>query len=181
MLDVIKYETYLQDVLNQKQDIALLCENKTDKPIIATNEQSNYINEEKYIVLDAKHQGGTLVLFPKDITFTWISNESKINDIVREIYQYLLSKGLPLSVDNNDIMLKDKKLFGVMSYKLDDIYYEGLFISFNTDVNIIKQVCIKQMNKVPTKMPEEINRDTLIKLLKDLCKKYNLELYGGDQ
>jgi len=181
MLDLTKYEMYLQDVLNQKQAIALLCENKTDKPIIATNKQSDYVNDKKYVVLDTKHQGGTLVLFPKDITFTWVSNESKINDIVREIYQYLLNKGLVLSTDNNDIMLRNEKLFGVMSYKSDDMYYEGMFISFNTDVNIIKQVCTKQMNKVPIKMPEEINRNTLVILLKDLCKKHNLKLYGGEE
>ena len=72
-------------------------------------------------------------------------------------------------------MFNGYKLFGTMKTEKDGIYYEGMFISFGTDINIIKSVCKKPMNKAPMALPISI-RNELIMLIEEFCKENNLEM-----
>lgn len=179
MFDILDYEKIFNDN-RSKTNRALLCENRTADPIIVTNDDSNYDNENDYKIINNMHQGGTLVIFPQDIVFTWLSDKTLLKKLCRELYVLFYEKGLMLSNDGNDILFEGKKLFGTMSCKLDKGYYEGLFFSFNSDNKIISEVCNKKMIKIPISMPKQVAREELIAVVLDFCKNYNLELCGGE-
>lgn len=172
MFDMKLYEKLLSEA---KIGDALLCQNLGNKPYIIINNNSNYNNDENYEIIKTQHCGGVGVIFPLDLGFTWINNRSILGDIVNDVCFYLIEKNVPVYGEGNDIMINDKKLFGTMSVFNNDKYYEGIFLSFNTDTEVIKKICKKEMVKVPVGLAEyKITPEEMITLCQNLIKKYGL-------
>lgn len=186
MFDMYNYANNFFQIDNKKMvDICLLCDNRSDKPCVITNASAihnkDYIKENGIWTLSVGHAGGSIVLFPKDIGFTWVSKESKLQDIMKDILEYLQKYNSEITINGNDVMLGDKKLFGTMSLG-GGLYYEGMFFSFDIDLDVIKGVCMKPMVKEPFGLSSlGITPEEMAKLAEDLAKKYNLKLYGGDE
>lgn len=182
MINIDNYEKYLADIIGEnKIDTAIIGDTNGSTYIIVSGDK-NVEQPQDFKIIKASHQGGTLVLFPEDIFFTWISSENKLPGILMDVFSFLTNHGLPIRIDNNDICLKDKKLFGTMSYEIKpDMWYGGMFFSFKPNISIIRQICDKPMVKIPNGLPDHITPDMIRKLCESLCEKYNLKLYGGDQ
>lgn len=179
MFDVLEY-TSMFEKSKGMNNVALFSQNMSDLPILIVNDTSTYNNTLNYEVVNNMHKGDCIVLFPKDLVFTWISDTSLLSCIMLDILTFLHNNGLEtVYMDGNDVMLNGCKLFGIMSGKLDDKYYEGMFLSFYTDLDIIKLVCKKPMTKIPVRLPERLYSD-ILDLIHELCKKYKLQIYGGD-
>lgn len=173
MFDMKLYEEKLSQA---KLNDALLCQNLSNKPYIIINNNSNYNNDEDYEIIRTQHSGGVGVIFPLDLGFTWINTTSILGDIVNDIGIYLIKKDIPVYGEGNDIMINDRKLFGTMSTFNNDNYYEGVFLSFNTNTEIIKKICKKEMIKTPIGLAEfEVTPHEMITLCQDLIKKYGLK------
>jgi len=172
MFDMKFYEDKLKIA---KSGDGLLCQNMSDQPYIAVTETSEFNNPDNYLVIHSKHVGGVGLYFPRDLGFTWVSNKSLMMDIIQEINFYFSRKGIRLSGDNNDIMINGRKLSGTMSTKQGDNYYEGMFLSFNPDIDIIKSVCKKEMRKEPIGLTElGITPEEMIVFCQSLISKYGL-------
>lgn len=147
---------HAEKIANPNINDACICQNTNDKPYIMTNTytQYKYKNKEKNPVIDGKFDGGTYILFPDDIAFAWYTKESILGDVFLELIRFLKSENVPVSVDGNDIMINDKKLLGTMSTSVENGYYEGCFFCFKPDIELIKSVCTKPMQKVPVGLLE---------------------------
>lgn len=182
MFDFINYYEKLMEI-DSKQifDVCLLSKNMSDKPYIATNGDNSYnkdyVISENFTRVKAEHVGGTIILFPNDIAFTWISHQTKLKDILNDIIIYLNKFDNNIVLKDNDVMLGDKKLFGTMSSGVGP-YYEGMFFSFNSDIEIIKKVSTKPMVKEPIGLSAiGITSEDIQNLIMNLIQKYNLKLY----
>lgn len=185
MFDLVNYEKFIIDVTEPPRiNTCLLCNNRTKKPAVITNGDAKY-NEDKakefgVWPIFVGHAGGSILLFPEDIGFTWIINKSILPDILKDILEYLKKFNDKIVLEGNDVMLDDKKLFGTMTLG-EGPYYEGMFFSFNINLEVIKQVCLKPMKKEPYGLSNlGITPEDIEKLIKDLCTKYKLEIYGGE-
>jgi len=167
---------YGEKLANIKTNECLLCQNISDEVIIGTNEKAEFNNPKKYKAIDGHHSGGIVVMFPGDVICNWVSEVSLIEPIKDMVCCYLMNKGLPLNFDSNDIMINGKKLFGTMSTPYNGNYYEGMFLSFNPDKDLIDKICKKEMKKVPIGLSSyNISPEEMITLCRDLIKRYGLK------
>ena len=78
-------------------------------------------------------------------------------------------------------MLDNNKLFGTMSYEIGNRYYEGMFLSYKIDIDIIKNVCTKEMKKVPLGLTDlDVNKKDLNQVIIDILKENNINEFGGE-
>jgi lipoate-protein ligase A len=186
MLDMANYKKMIYDMTdNLLLETCVICNNRSGKPCVITNgstkHNEEFAEENGVWPLFVGHIGGSIVLFPKDIGFTWVTKESKLQDIMKDILEYLQKYNSEITMNGNDVMLGDNKLFGTMSNGKGPCY-EGMFFSFDIDLDIIKGVCTKPMVKEPLGLSSlGITPEEMAKLAEDLAKKYNLKLYGGDE
>lgn len=170
---------YEEKFKNIEENTVYLCQNNSDKPYIVMNDKTTYNNNENYFVINGKYAGGTLVMFPNDIVLTWVTRESLWQNFGIELMDFLKNNGVRFTkdlFDGNDIMINEKKIIGTTSKKIGEYYYEGLFFSFNPDINIIKSICEKEMKKEPIGFSEfNITPETIIDFCKQFIKKYELK------
>lgn len=101
-------------------------------------------------VINTMHGGGTFVTFPGGITVAILDTESP-KGYMKTVAEYLKSRGINATIDNNDILCDGYKVSGQMCRYLSEIgyFFYGIFISINADADIINKICEKPMDKVP--------------------------------
>ena len=108
-------------------------------------------------ILRANYLGGTIVIFPGDLSIMEVKRGHSTfgAKTIQCLCDYLRSKGLPVFVDNNDLLLSDvdnRVAYKVASYGsnwVGAMTETGIHVSINTDVELIKSICVKPMVKVP--------------------------------
>ena len=106
--------------------------------------------------------GGTIVHFKDNIALVWIYNNRIYKKLmfvalIQDLAEHLKEKGLNVELQGNDILVDGFKVASCHSYNLAPDYtwtYEGMQISMNVDLDIIKNVCKKEMKKVPKGLQE---------------------------
>lgn len=183
MFSMKDYEFNFVQALD-KENIYLFCENKSKKPFVIINHtdyNKEYVEENKLQTIQPSHAGGTLVLFPGDQAITWISSTSILTEVLDGIVKYFNSIDIKATLDGNDVMLDNNKLFGTMSYEIGNRYYEGMFLSYTIDIEIIKNVCTKEMKKVPLGLNDlNVNKKELNQIILDILKENNINEFGGE-
>ena len=173
MFDVKQYEDKLKNI---KINDSFLCQNMSEEVYIAMNNNTTYKNNKNYLVINGEYAGGTIVLFPKDIVFTWYTKRNMTNEILGDIINFFAERDVPIYGSSNDIMIDGKKLLGTTSSEYKDGYYEGLFFSFDPDKEIIRSICQKEMKKEPIGLSTyNILPEDIIELCKKIINKYNLK------
>lgn len=78
-------------------------------------------------------------------------NGENITDVFsKELCKYFISKGLTsVRCDNNDVLIDNYKVASGCESTIGNFNYMGYQISINQDLEIIKNVCKKEMVKVP--------------------------------
>lgn len=71
------------------------------------------------------------------------------DNIINKIIVLLKEKGYNASIVNNDILINNKKIVDFGSRMFGDILYIAIHISINIDINLIKKICTKPMDKIP--------------------------------
>lgn len=116
-------------------------------------------------ILTLNYFGGNIVsgpgdfsmglLVPKtiDVTFEYFLNR------YANFYKKFFSD---VTIDNNDILINNKKIQGSIFFDSNDMYFFGTAISFIDRTNLIKKICKKQSVKIPGYINKNIlSKDTL--------------------
>lgn len=173
MFDMKLYE---EKMANLEINSCMLCQNISDKPYIGWNDKTKFDNPDDYFLIDGKYIGGNVIAFPGDLVCNWISNKSILDKFISDLVMFLQNKGLLVYGDNNDVMIDGQKLFGTMTTPYNGNYYEGMFLSFNPDVEIIDKICKKEMKKKPIGLScFGITPEEMIEICRKLIKKYGLK------
>lgn len=109
-----------------------------------------------YEVLVAYHGGGVLVINPGDFAvqhFGEIDNDW-LTRIIPHVLNWLKSKGLNAEFVGNDILVDGYKVVAFNHVRHGRIDHSGLFVSINTNLEDIKAICRKPMEKVPKGLSE---------------------------
>jgi len=100
--------------------------------------------------------GGCMVLFPGNIITLDVypgDNFLRQHKFVGDFVEWLKSKGIQATTDNNDVMIDNKKVIGTVSQTLPIPYkgwiYFAVQISINADPLLIGEICTKASSKMP--------------------------------
>ena len=120
---------------------------------------------------DIKRIGGAMVTQPGDICYACISSQKLAFDerFVKYIKKKLLDKGLNVEWIKNDLLIDGKKFLGDMKTTLPNgLYFYGGHISYQVNLPLIKEICTKPMEKIPTGLSEYgITHEKLEQWVKD--------------
>ena len=111
---------------------------------------------------DYKRGGGTIVLTKGNISLGFIYNNRKykrfmFEALLTDLKDYFVSKGLNAEINHNDILIDGYKVASSYAHNYGEGYqwtYDSAQISINQDLEVIKNVCLKPMVKVPKGLGE---------------------------
>ena len=102
--------------------------------------------------------GATIIKSAGDfgVAVTKVDGWNEGQRYINLVKDYLISKGINASVDNNDLMIDGQYKVGSFgSINLGDNYiYTAFHFSINVDLDLIKRICTKPMVKIPKGLSE---------------------------
>lgn len=117
----------------------------------------DYCKSNNIKVLHLLNMGGVIVSSAGDIQLGHFSKDT-YNDfstkLLEKIRDYLCSRGLNAVIHHNDILVDGYKVCGCASVIYDGIKYTVFQISINVNIENIKAICLKPMNKTPKGLME---------------------------
>lgn len=127
----------------------------TEKPIVFCNILKN-INQEDckalgYDICEGLYGGGVLVSNKGDLVFISFNDNDNglIQGFCESLVEWLKSRGLNATLDNNDVLVDGYKVCGTVVSRYGYIDFSGAFVAVDVNLDHIKQICKKQMVKVP--------------------------------
>ena len=138
------------------------------------NEEYCKINNIRYDI--TPNEGGAIVVQSGDIDFGKFKHNGfdEPNRIMNGILEYLKEKGLNISLDGNDLMIDNLyKVGSCSSVNVGDrLIYTGCHISMSVNLEHIKNICLKPMNKTPKGLSDyNIDRQELYDFIANLLEK----------
>lgn len=114
--------------------------------------------------------GGVIVNFEGDISvgnYT-VENFDFGKNFIQKLAEYLKSRGLNCEILNNDIIVDGQyKVASYMSQRVGEVIYTAIHISINVDLELIKNICTKEMFKIPHGLSDYgITQDEIINFVK---------------
>lgn len=103
-------------------------------------------------LFDLKKKGGAMVTSPGDVVYCFLLREEHTelnNDLRQFLAKKIEEKGVSVSLVKNDLLVDNKKCFGFMQNRIGKMYFVGGHISINCNLDLIKQICTKPMEKTP--------------------------------
>ena len=173
-----EYIEKLPSLLENKKDIVIITADKTY--ILNGVEPScnyEYCKKHNLEILNTEHIGGTIVNGKDDICVTFFTKVKPTNDdasnlaenLIAKLYEYINKHtSANINYENNDILLEGFKTISWSCAVYDDSLYAAIHIPFNIDLELIKNVCTKEMVKIPKGLEEfGINRNEIMKLIEE--------------
>ena len=99
-----------------------------------------------------KKKGGAMVTSPGDLVYCFTTKKevSSFNAELRNLLaKKLTHKGINIEQIKNDLLVNDKKCFGFMHQKIGKLHFYGGHISIDCNLELIKELCTKEMVKIP--------------------------------
>ena len=150
-------ETIMDFITKQKYGVAY-CKHDV-KSILVSDESA--INTEVcaelgYNLMGTKHTGGAVVVADGDVSVIHFGEIG--NDWMHRFANYLIERykerGLDATFDGNDVLIDGYKISGLSATPYGHIQYSTIHIGINTNLDHIKAICRKPMNKVPKGLSE---------------------------
>jgi hypothetical protein len=152
------YSQVIQAIQNREECFIV---NFVDDTYIGCGQNSE-LNEDickdnNILILRHYYLGGGVINFPGDLGLMEIrKGYSNIGrELLNVVDKYLQSHNLTTLIHGNDLMVLDKEdkvLYKVVSFGSNWIgeYTQTVFhASINTDIELIKKICLKPMKKIP--------------------------------
>lgn len=140
----------------QKQTKCVIVEYTENQVNYGFDDKPNFDYCEKNNIpcVDIGRRGGTFVVNKGDIGFGYITKgiDNTIGKFIHSKFiEFLKGKGLNVTSNSNDILVDGYKVFGWASnyYKDFGAIYITAHFTLSVDLELIKNVCTKPMNKVP--------------------------------
>ena len=134
-------------------------------------------NELGYTIYESFNNGGTIVANAGDIMFSHVDvpENGWITRFAEYFVEWLKEKGLNAEYVDNDILVDGYKVFGLCITRYGRVDFSSGFISMNTNLGHIKQICRKPMKKVPKGLSEYgITTEEVEAMFLEFCEKDNL-------
>lgn len=177
-MEIIEFKEYinnLADYLTSKEEITVLVYG--DKTYVL-NGRDNTLNKEYCLendidILETKHIGGTIINFKEDICVGNFQNDfNDFGDKFSEaIFKFLESKNLNVSKNGNDILIDNEyKVCSYSSVNMNGKLYTAFHISIGMDLGLIKEICVKEMKKIPKGLSDYgITTEEMVDLVKQVA------------
>lgn len=134
---------------------------------------SNVCAEMGYEIYEAYYNGGTIVGNAGDMALAHFSHHDNGWDerFVAYFAEWLKNKGLNVTCDRNDVLVDGYKVCGLCVTRYGRIDYTAGFIGINTNLDDIKAICRKPMQKVPKGLSEYgITSEEVEEMFLDFCR-----------
>lgn len=131
-----------------------------------------------YDVYEAYYNGGTIIGNKGDMAFAHFADiENGWRDkFVAHFVDWLKAKGLNAEYVKNDVLVDGYKVCGLCTTRYGRIDYSAGFISMNVNLDHIKAICKKPMEKVPKGLSEYgITTEEVEKMFLAFCKEQSKE------
>lgn len=125
------------------------------KSTVYDDYNDEYIKEHNYLTLDLPRDGGTIVGFPKDIHILYFVDEETFIGIPKEIMElnkFFGRKKYKSMIVGNDFLVEGYKVASFSIKRLnpkDKKLCVAIIVDYDIDLDIIKNICKKEMKKVP--------------------------------
>jgi lipoate-protein ligase A len=132
-----------------------------------------------YKILEEPYSGGVIVSNIGDI---WVVDFGEIkNDFAKRFSSYIIdflkSKGLEASYQDNDILVDGYKVSGSVVNRYSNITFSAFHLGINTNLEDIKKICTKPMKKIPKGLSEYgITTEEVEQMFLDFCEQENKKL-----
>jgi len=145
----------------------------TEVPCVWTGKlrtfNKKYCEEHNVPVAYGEYLGGSIVAFPSDLSIMEVrwGDSSFAQDVIHTVEQWLLTRGLAVTYDTNDLLLDGKKVASwARATTVKGWCQSVVHFSIGTDLELIREICIKPMTKIPGSLtPYGITAEDLLKLL----------------
>lgn len=122
----------------------------------------DYCEKNNIPCYDQNRNGGAIVWSAGNIGIAFVYNNRErggfvLGRLLPDLSKYLSKRGLSITMNRNDILVDGYKVASAIGYNFGENYYwtyDGLQISINQDMEVIKNVCKKPMVKVPKGLSE---------------------------
>lgn len=125
----------------------------------------DYCDKNNIPIFRVQRSGGAIVSNSGDFDFVIVDKETNVKEIpplFQRLIQLLDIKGVKFKIENNDILAIEEILnddgekvsqgYKVASYAYRDVpggTYTAMHISMSVDLELIKNICKKEMKKIP--------------------------------
>lgn len=162
-MEVIKFKTQdavstITDFISKQKFGVAYCMHDM-KSVLAAEKNGvdeELCNEMGYEILETRHTGGLVVVNEGDVSVIHFGEIG--NDWMRRFALHLIErykeKGLNATFDGNDILVDGYKISGLSATPYGHIQYSTIHIGINTNLDHIKAICRKPMQKVPKGLSE---------------------------
>lgn len=176
-MQIIEFKEYINNLetyLTSKEEVNVIVYANKDYVLNGVENSLNkeYCLENNIEILQTKHMGGTIVNFKEDIcvgNFQNVFNDfgDKFNEL---LIKYFESKGLNVSKNGNDILVDNEyKVSSYSSVNMDGRLYTAFHISIGMNIDLIKNICKKEMVKIPKGLSEYgITTEEIVNFIKGI-------------
>lgn len=173
-VEVKDIEKELQDLFKTQQDDIIWCIH--EKPLVFKSRLAQLDEEwclkNKVAICNSFNFGGTIVSDTNDINGAIMRrNGWNVGERILQFFKLKLSNKIEnLTIDDNDLLYEGKyKMISYASVNVGNEYiYTCLHISFNPNIELIKNICTKPMNKIPMGLePFGVTHQDIINILEE--------------
>ena len=165
-----KLPIYLTDGKNHAYQLS------GDKTYVLSNDSEfnkDYCIGNDIEILKTGHRGGTIVSSKDDMYFVVIRpyNHNFVSRLYEAFIGLLKGKGLNASYDGNDLLIDNKYKVTAASKVKQRATYSAVGFFFNVDIDMIKNICTKPMEKIPRGLDYYgIDKEEVIQFVTDFYK-----------
>lgn len=130
----------------------------------------DYCKENNIPIFRVQRTGGAIVSNVGDFDFVVVNNHTNTNQLpplFSKLIQVLNSKGIRFSIENNDLLCEGYKVASYAYRGLpNNLIYTAMHISMSVNMDLIKNICKKEMVKVPRGLNDfGIYEEDILKLI----------------
>jgi len=145
----------LRKAIKKQQEVFLY--NEVDIASILYGEKSPPFNKDvvrrnKIIPAPLNIVGGPIVSVIGDLNFVMVTKEKTAwcTEIREAFVEWLKCKELNAEIHKNDMLIDSKKFSGSTHFVQNGMNCEGFMVAMKNSEELVRQICTKPMEKVPT-------------------------------
>lgn len=112
----------------------------------------DYCKENNIPIFRVQRSGGAIVSNIGDFEFVVVNKTTdtkKVPPLFEKLIHLLVSKNVHIKIEDNDILAEGYKVASYAYRKVDGGVYTAMHISMSINMESIKNICKKEMKKVP--------------------------------